>query len=148
MSVLRAPRPQLPDVSSSRTVSVEFVRYLIAGATAFVVDVAIFLFLVRFVGIQPVAAAIAGYLVGLILVYVLSVRWVFSFRRLNARHLEFASFVLIGGIGLAINVAVIAALTEVRGMDLLVSKLIATGTTFTFNFALRKLMLFSRWQQR
>lgn len=124
---------------------IEFLRYLVAGAIAFLADVALFLALIRLAEVRPVLAALAGYGAGLILVYLLSVRWVFGYRRLRARHTEFAYFAVIGVIGLAVNVAVIGLLTEVWQIDSLVAKLIATGMTFTFNFIFRKLMLFSRW---
>lgn len=126
----------------------EFFRYLIAGTLAFLADLALFLALIRFAEARPVIAALAGYGAGLMVAYVLSVRWVFGFRRLTARRAEFAYFAAIGVIGLGVNVAVIGLLTEEWRVDSLIAKLIATGMTFTFNFALRKLMLFSRWVGR
>ena len=80
--------------------------------------------------------------VGAAVAYVLAVRFVFHAHRLHNRELEFLSFVLIGLVGLAVNVLVLSVAHGRLGMDLLPAKGVAAGCTFLTNFGLRRQLLF------
>jgi putative flippase GtrA len=123
-------------------VFIDAARYAAASAVAFVVDLGLLLTLTRYAGWHYLLAATLSFLAGAAVAYVLSVRFVFSEHRLHNRKLEFAGFVLLGLVGVAINSLVLFVTVGRLGMDLAVAKVIAAGCTFLANFALRRQLLF------
>ncbi len=123
----------------------EFLKYFAASLLALLVDMAVFSAIFRVWQKTPYFSATCGFMAGMIVTYILSVRWVFAARRYASRDLmEFVIFVLIGVAGLGITQLVLRA-----GMDLFsVSpewiKLMAAAVTFVFNFTVRKFLLFAK----
>ena len=122
----------------------EAFRYFLVSGFAFLVDIGVLWILVQYFSWWYLAAATASFLSGIIVGYVLSIRMVFNYRRLKDRRIEFLSFAAIGGVGLAINAAVIFAAVKYFGVYYLVAKCVAAGFTFVFNFFARRQMLFVR----
>jgi putative flippase GtrA len=120
-------------------------RYLVASAAALAVDVTVYLGLMRFAGAHYLAAAPAGFACGLVTIYFLSARWAFSVRRYADRRLEFGLFAAIGLAGLLLNEAVIHAGVKGLALSPEAAKLLSALLVFGFNFAARKLTLFSRY---
>lgn len=126
------------------TLGREFVGYFLASVAGLAVDVAALELLVRALGVGYLWGATAGFLLGALAVYALSVRLIFQERRVPVPPLEFAIFVLLGCVGLAATLLVMWLGMERLHFSLEVSKLISAGTGFLMNFALRKTLLFSR----
>jgi putative flippase GtrA len=126
------------------TVVREAFRYCLVSGFAFLVDIGVLWILVQYFSWWYLAAATASFLSGIFLGYVLSIRMVFSYRRLEDRRVEFLSFTAIGGVGLAINAAVMFAAVKYFGIYYLLAKCLAAGFTFLFNFFTRRQMLFVR----
>lgn len=123
----------------------EIIPYALVTAVAFAVDVALLTVLVEVAGWPPVAAAAVGFIVGGFVAYLLSVRFVFRYRRVGDRRVEATSFIALGLVGLAINVGLMALAIELLAVHYLVGKLCAATVTFLVNYALRRLVLFTRW---
>ena len=121
----------------------EFMRYGIASALALAGDFGTLVVLTELAGVYYLTSAAAGFTVGILIAYVLSVRWVFSKRRLADASTERAIFLLIGLAGLAINHVVMFALTEIALLPYAVSKIGSAGLVFAFNFSIRKIVLFT-----
>jgi putative flippase GtrA len=120
----------------------ELSYYTIVSAVALGVDLVIFSGLTRS-GLRPALAGIAGYCVGLILHYILSVRFVFDTTASQKSSLRrFAEFVVSGGVGILITWAIIAFSTEVLHLPALLGKIGAVGTSFIVVFILRKGIVF------
>jgi len=128
-----------------REVLGEGTRYVAASAAALAVDFSVYAGLVRLASVDYLVAAPAGFALGLATIYVLSVRWVFGARRLADPRLEFAVFASIGLGGMALNQLVIYAGVEAGALSYESAKLVSAGVVFCFNFALRKLLLFTRY---
>jgi putative flippase GtrA len=128
-----------------RNMAGEGVRYFAASAAAFVVDFSIYVALIRLAGVHYLLAAPVGFAFGLGAIYLLSIRWVFSERRLAGRRLEFVLFASIGLGGMALNEAVIFAGVEWIALSYELAKIVSAGAVFCFNFALRKFLLFTRY---
>jgi putative flippase GtrA len=124
------------------TVVREAFRYCLVSGFAFLVDIGVLWILVQYFSWWYLAAATASFLSGIVLGYVLSIRMVFNYRRLKDQRIEFLSFAAIGGIGLAINAAVMFAAVKYFGIYYLLAKCVAAGFTFMFNFFVRRQMLF------
>jgi putative flippase GtrA len=67
---------------------------------------------------------------------------VFPIRRLSSLPAESAIFFLIGVAGLLVNHMAMFELTEAAHLPYVVSKVGAAALVFTFNFTLRKVLLF------
>lgn len=122
---------------------IQFTRYLFVGGTAFVVDVGALYVLKEFVGLHYLAAASMSYLLGMVVNYLISIHWVFDFRRVTQWQREFILFGLIGIAGLILNGVAITLQVEALGMPYLAAKLVAAALILFFNFGARKALLFS-----
>ena len=132
-------------MSAVRGFAHEGARYLAASALALAVDFGAYSGLIRLAGMDYLVAAPIGFSLGLATIYVLSVRWVFSHRRMKDARAEFAVFALLGLAGLAINQAVIFAGVEWFRLPPEAAKIVSAGMVFCFNFGSRKLLLFTRY---
>ncbi|MCK6404954.1 MAG: GtrA family protein [Rhodocyclaceae bacterium] len=121
----------------------QFISYVAAGGIAFVVDFGVLYFLTDHLDIHYLASATAGFLVGLVVNYLLCISLIFDFRAVERTPHEFGLFAAIGIAGLILNNALIWLFTELAGFHYLVSKLFAAGLVLLFNFTLRRRLLFS-----
>jgi putative flippase GtrA len=125
----------------AHTPGLEFGRYFAASLVALAVDVAILFAAAQVV--HYLVAATLGFVAGSVVSYLLATRWAFRQRRFDGRaHAEFAVYALVGVFGLGINDLVMYLAVGLAGAHLLLAKLLAAGTTFFFNFAIRKRVLF------
>lgn len=127
-----------------KTVVQEAIGYTAVSGCALLVDLTMLWVLVHYFSWWYLAAATASFSAGLLVAYALSVKLVFEHRRLRDRRLEFASFAGIGGVGVAINAAVISFGVKYLGLHYLIAKCGAAGFTFVWNFVARRQLLFVR----
>lgn len=121
----------------------QFGQYVLVGGLAFVVDFGTLFVLTHYADVHYLISATAGFLLGLLINYLICIRWIFDFRALaNARH-EFAVFAGVGIAGLILNNGIIYALTEWAEIHYLSSKVMAAGLILVFNFSLRRALLFT-----
>jgi putative flippase GtrA len=130
-----------PQHSSSSLV--QFIRYVFVGGAAFAVDYLALYLLAHFAGLHYLLAASLSYLLGMVVNYMISVRWVFDFRRIRQWEREFAIFFMIGIAGLILNGLAITVLVEAAGAPYMAAKLVAAAAILFFNFGARKVLLFS-----
>ena len=121
----------------------ELLASLPVAALALAADVSVLQLLVVYRGWHYLLAACAGFAFGIAVNYALSVRFVFSLRRLQSQGGEFAVFVLVGVVGLALNAALMAFAVEALHRHYLLGKALASGATFLFNFEARRRLLFT-----
>lgn len=74
----------------------QMIRYSISGAIAFSVDMALLFILTEFADINYLIAAIIAFTTGMLIVYLLSISWVFPNRSLKSRQKEIWIFFVIG----------------------------------------------------
>ena len=130
-----------PAGPAASPLAVEFLRYLVVGGTATALDFATLLLLSKVCGWHYLEAAAVAFTVGTTLNYFLSIHWVFTARGLRDPRVEFVLFVLIGLTGLGINHLCLWLLTASLG--LVVAKLVTTAVVLAWNFAARKVILFT-----
>jgi len=85
----------------------------------------------------------AGFIVGTSVSYLLSVKWVFSRRRVKKKTVEYAAYILLGMVGGGMNVMLLWFFTEKLSLYYMFSRISAASLVFFFNFAARKIILFS-----
>lgn len=138
-----------PEAATSPAISVlgsrgvrEFVRYFIASAAALAMDIGTLYLLTDVFGVPYLYSGAGAFMLGLAVVYILSISWVFERRLVKNVAAEFFFFALIGLVGLALNEGVLYVLTGVLGFFYLFSKIASVAVVFTWNFFARKYMLF------
>jgi len=124
----------------------EALRYALASVIALGVDTAILFTLHYALKVPLLWATAAGFFAGILVIYLLSIKHVFEFRRIeDTPTQELFWFWISGAIGLLLTVASIWALSTYSRLPLLASKILTAGFVFTFNFIFRKLFLFTDW---
>lgn len=136
----------VPAESRRRGVLIEFARYFAASGAALGVDVGLYQ-LSMHLGWSYAAAAVIGFSAGAAIAYAASVLWVFGERSMRNMALEFGLFILVGVGGLLLTEALLWIEISRMGLPALWSKIGASGFVFVFNFAIRKLMLFSDYRR-
>lgn len=119
------------------------VRYGFVSVLALVVDVAALMAGVEWFGLAPVLAATLSFSLGIVVNFACTRVWVFTRRRHARRRVEFALFVLVGVIGLALNAAIMAGLHEGLGVHYLLAKAVSTAIVFFWNFLARRQFIYS-----
>lgn len=121
----------------------ELIRYALASAIALGADASLLWALVNRAGWFYIPASIASFMIGAVVAYLLSVRFVFRYRPVRNRSLEFGSFVSLGVVGLLVNTATLAIAVSAVGLGIMAAKMLAAGFTFATNFTLRRQLLFA-----
>jgi putative flippase GtrA len=119
-------------------------KYFLVSLAALTVDYGLLVGLTAVGHVHYLASAAVGFSAGLVLNYALSVALVFRERRVADRRMEFAAFFLIGVGGLLLNEALMKLFVDGVGLGYALAKIPATGVGFVFNFAARRLILFSK----
>lgn len=134
--------------TTARVLARQFVLYFVVSVGALALDFALFLVLQRYVGLHYLAASAISFSSGAIVTYLASVRLVFDQRRLVDRRVEFASFFLIGLLGLAVNQLALLVAAGALAWPPLQAKVAAAGFSFVANFLARRSLLFTARQAR
>lgn len=143
MTTLTARRLPWPLSALAPATSLEPLKYLAASILALGVDLGSFSLGLRVFGLAWPIAACVGFLLGAATAYWASIRFVFS-QRSQREHpgREIAVFVLIGAAGLAVTQAVLWLCIGRLHLHAELSRLLAAGVTFLFNYFTRALVLF------
>jgi putative flippase GtrA len=130
--------------TSADTIIGQFLRYLVVGGVASVVDFGTFVLLTDGLRLHYLASTAVAFCCGLVTNYLLSIAWVFSTRSLTSKKTEFIIFSTIGVIGLGWSELLMFLGTGVIGVDHRLMKLITMAIVLVWNFGMRKLILFSK----
>ncbi len=120
----------------------EFVKYFIAGGLAFIVDFSILMLLYRLFHVHYLMATAIGLLFGFTITYLLSIKWVFRYRSVSDQKSEVSIFFFIGIIGFILSELIMWIGVDILLLTVPMTKLIAAGIVFVWNFLIRKILLF------
>lgn len=118
----------------------QFFRYIFVGGIAAVVNILTLFVLTDIFKIYYIISSILGFILGLIVNYLLSKLLVFTKESFNNKKKEFISYAIIGVIGLGIDTLFMYLFTSLFEVYYLLSKIISTIITFIWNFGARKIM--------
>jgi putative flippase GtrA len=130
-----------PDVANARhgtgvparEVSRRFLVFAACGAVGTLGHYLTMIALVQALRVGPVAASVAGFLVGMGINYALNYRFTFRSRK---RHREAAAkFFVVATCALALNTALMRALTGPAALHYVVAQVGATAVVLLWNFA-------------
>ena len=123
----------------------QFLRYLVTGGLAFVVDFGLFALCLYVCGWHYLLASLVGLVAGLVLNYAMSIVWVFTAcnRTLEKQKtVEFILFAIVGIAGVGINQQLMFLMVDGLSLNEMLSKMVAAVLVLMWNFGARKLMLF------
>lgn len=121
----------------------EFLKYFFVSLLGLFIDLLTFSICLRIIYLTWAWSASIAFCLGLISVYCLSIFFVFSKRKIEKNPLiEFIIFFVIGLLGLVITQLCLYSGIELLKINAEISKLIASGFTFLFNYIVRKIFLF------
>jgi putative flippase GtrA len=131
--------PEFVQQLLARAVVRDFLRFATVGAVATAAHYAVLIALTELAGVNPVTATVIGFGVGAVVSYTLNRRYTFAVRPAYMRGL--AKFVVVIGIGAALNAAIVAFFIG-AGLHYLIAQVIATGLVLIWNFAAARLVVF------
>lgn len=119
----------------------QFVKFAGVGIVAFVIDFAVMVFLHEVIDLSEVLSATISFIVSVVFNYFASMHYVFSHKDDMSRKREFAIFVVLSAIGLALTDALMWLGTDPLGLDYRLVKVGATAIVTVYNFVTRKIFL-------
>ena len=141
----------MPSGASSNTTSFaetrNIARYFVVGGVCALVDLTLFLAFAQGLGLPYLRVAAGSFVVATLLNYFLSVRFVFVSGVRFGKRWEVALVFAVSAMGLALNQLILALCVEELGLSLLVSKVIATGGVFFWNYFGRRVLVFGATHQ-
>ena len=122
--------------------SVHFIRAACSSMAAFIVEFCTLIFFKEFAGLHYITATIIGFVAGTLILYLLSIHWIFDKRKIPDAKIELPAFAGISAAALMANGGLMILFTEAFSIRYTLSRLIAAVIVFSGNFLLKKLTLF------
>jgi putative flippase GtrA len=138
------------DKKSIKPLVCEFMRYLVVGGLAFLVDFGMLVLFNKAVlpelhGYRLYAATAIGFIAGLIFNYIFSLLFVFKtakYSKVGRSISAFLIFAVIGVIGLGLTELGMYAGTALLGINYMFVKIVVTGIVLMWNYLGRKILIF------
>lgn len=118
------------------------VKYFFVGATAAVVDISLFSLFAVYLGWPWVPVSISTFIFATLVNYLLSIKFVFESGIRHKKYVELSGVFLVSGLALIVNQLVLYITIEALGFQLIISKIISTGTVFFWNYFGRSRFIF------
>ncbi len=119
----------------------QIMKFGVVGVIATVIDFGVMNILYYGLGLDILVANTAGFIISLIFNYLASMKYVFAHKEGMSRQREFAIFVVLSVIGLALNDGIVLALKSGLGLEANIAKVCATALVMVYNFVTRKIFL-------
>ena len=117
-------------------------RYFFVGGTAAAVDIGLFSLFSNYLGFPWLPVSICTFLLATFVNYLLSIQFVFESGVRHKKHIEIAGVFVISALALLVNQIVLYLCIEQLGWHLVLSKIVATGTVFFWNYFGRSRLIF------
>lgn len=122
------------------SLATQFIKYFGAALGGYVADFGTLIFFKEVLNVHYLLSASAGFILGLVVVYIISNRYVFGESKLKSKTNEFILFAVIGIVGLGILNLAMWLLTSGLHVNYLASKILATVVVYAWNFFARRSM--------
>ncbi|MBT4523243.1 MAG: GtrA family protein [Halieaceae bacterium] len=119
------------------------VKYFFVGGTSALIDWTIFTIFAYFAGFNYMLVSAGGFIVATFVNYFLSIRFVFKGSTRFGQRTKMAFVFIVSGIGLFVHQLVLYFFVDVIALNMLFSKVSATGLVFAWNFLARKHFIFA-----
>jgi putative flippase GtrA len=116
----------------------QFWRYFLGAGVGYIFDFGTLILLTEVFSVNYLLSAAIAFTVGLIVVFIISKRFVFGDSKIKSKSLEFGLFAVIGIGGLGILTLLMWLLTDVADINYIISKVLATTIVYAWNFFVRR----------
>lgn len=120
----------------------KIIKYALVGGCAAVVDVGLFILFAKLWGFNYLLVGFCTFLIGTLVNYLLSIRFVFISGAQHKKRKEVLLVYTVSAMGLVLNLLILYICHEWFVIDVAVSKIIATGLVFFWNYLSRKKFIF------
>lgn len=117
-------------------------KYFFVGGAAAVVDIGLFSLLAGYLGWPWIPVSIGTFILATYINYLLSIKFVFESGTRHRKHVELLGVFIVSTLALLVNQAVLYLAIEVLGLHLIISKILATGIVFFWNYFGRSKFVF------
>lgn len=135
----------------------QILKFALVGGISFVVDFLVYAISVNVLGIHYIIAGVLGFVISVIVNYLLSMKFVFVSKDNMSKQSEFVIFVVLSLMGMVLNSVILfvcidliymhwmwlQGLINIEIMNL-AAKIVATGIVMVYNFVTRKIFLEKR----
>ncbi|OBV29599.1 MULTISPECIES: GtrA family protein [unclassified Helicobacter] len=118
-----------------------FMKYFIVGASAAVVNICVFFVCENMLGVHYIISGIIAFIIATLYNFIIARKFVFVSKHdsiIKESMLIYAA----SAVGLCVDTGVLYVCVEFLGLDSMIGKIIATGSAFVFNFALRNFIIY------
>jgi putative flippase GtrA len=120
----------------------KIIKYFFVGGTAASIDIGLFFFFTSYMNLPWLPVSICTFILATFVNYLLSIQFVFVSGARYRKQVEILGVFTISGIALLINQLILYLSIEIFGWPLLISKVIATGMVFFWNYFGRAKLVF------
>ena len=120
----------------------KIIKYFLVGSIAALADLILFYIYAKLLSYNYQLVAFFSFIIATFLNYILSIKYVFKSEIKHPKKIEITLIYLISGIAIIVNQISLYVLVEYIAVDLVFSKILATITTFLWNFIMRKNIVF------
>ncbi|MGE3319007.1 MAG: GtrA family protein [Candidatus Berkiella sp.] len=117
-------------------------RYILAGGSCAVLDISLFLMLRQHFEYHYLILATFSFVIATLANFILCNHFVFQFKQSHSSQRRFMLTYLVSGIGLCIHHSFLFVTFECLALPIIISKIIAMGCAFGWNFLSRKYLVF------
>ena len=110
------------------------VRYFFVGGTAAVVDIGLFSLFAGYLAWPWAPVSIITFILSTLTNYFLSIQFVFESGAHHKKHVELLGVFIVSSLALVVNQALLYLAIEILGWHLILSKIVATGVVFFWNY--------------
>jgi putative flippase GtrA len=117
-------------------------KYFFVGGTAAIVDIGLFSILSGYLSWPWIPVSIATFILATLTNYFLSIKYVFESGIRHQKHVELMGVFIVSGLALLVNQLTLFIAIEILDWSLIVSKFVATGIVFFWNYFGRSKFVF------
>lgn len=120
------------------------VKYFFVGGIAAIIDIGLFSFFAAYLGLPWLPVSIATFILATLINYFLSILFVFQSGVRYKKNQEIFGVFIISSLALAVNQIILYLSIEIFGLNLIISKILATGSVFFWNYFGRSRLIFAK----
>lgn len=117
----------------------KIIKYFFVGLIAAIVNIGMLYILTDIVGIYYIFSNVLSFILGILINYILSVKFVFDNSNIKNKKIELLVYFIIGLLGLLLDTLIIYLLVAKLNIYHMFSKFISTIIVFFWNYGIRNL---------
>ena len=120
----------------------KIVKYFLVGGSAAIVDISLFVIFAKFLQYNYLLVGLFSFIIATLVNYILSIKYVFESGAKHTQKKELALVYFVSAVGLLFNLLILYISIDILALEMVISKLLATGIVFFWNYLIRKYFIF------